>query len=103
MLTGGDKYFLFIVNIDDYELSDIPEGAFFLREKGFLKNADGSDAAGHGVTLAKKNEDGTVTVNNAIGKDAGIKQVTEPYETFAQRYQYIAWPIGLGIKTDDLP
>ena len=103
MLKSGNQYFLFIVRIEDYDLSEIPEGAFFMRERRFIKKEDGSDAPGHGVTLARKNEDGTIMVNNAIGTDGSIQSITESYETFSRRYQYVAWPIGLGIRVGDNP
>lgn len=92
MLTHGSMYFLFIVNINDYDIADIPEGAFFMRDKGFIK-----DEHGHGVTLKTKNPDGTITYNNAEGVRKGIHEDTEPYESFKARYQYVGWPKGLGI------
>ena len=93
MLKSGNKRFLFIVKADDYPISAIPEGAFYMRERGFFTNPDGSDY-GHGVTLAEKRPDGIIVFNNF--SPGAIGPIEEEYDSFIKRYQYIGWPQKLG-------
>ena len=51
---------------------------------------------GHGATFAARLSNGMLTINHAAGKEEGILSEDITYEELCRRFEYIAWPAGLG-------
>ena len=94
MLKNERDTFLFIANLSDYSLDDIPIGTLFLRDKGDFSGKDISN--GH-VSTYRSNKNG-VELNSAIGSKSGIKAYSMTEQKLRGSYKYIAWPRKLGTR-----
>ena len=45
-------------------------------------------------------ENGMLTINHAAGKEEGILSEDITYEELCRRFEYIAWPAGLGTQEE---
>ena len=95
MLKNSGNYLLFIARLSDYSLDEIPVGASFLRTAGY----NGAEH-GHGATFAARLSNGMLTINHAAGKEEGILSEDITYEELCRRFEYIAWPAGLGTQEE---
>ena len=91
MLQNKRDCFLFIARLEDYSLDEIPEGALFLRSKGY-----NGFSTGHGATFSQRISASELVINHAANSDDGIQNKTLTFEQLKQQYEYIAWPRGLG-------
>lgn len=91
MLKNSGNHLLFIARLSDYSLDEIPVGASFLRTAGY----NGAEH-GHGATFAARLSNGMLTINHAAGTEEGILSEDITYEELCRRFEYIAWPAGLG-------
>ena len=91
MLKNKRNCFLFIAQLEDYALNEIPIGAIFLRPVGFVKGEPG-----HGATFAERISDNSLIIYQAANSDDGIIQTTLTYEELCLQYKFFAWPNGLG-------
>jgi len=96
MLDNSGNHLLFIARLSDYSLYEIPLGASFLRPPGY-----NGAKYGHGATFAARLTDGMLTINHAAGKEEGILSEDITYEDLCYRFEYIAWPAGLGTNEED--
>lgn len=63
----------------------------------FLRTAGYNGAGyGHGATFAN----GMLTINHAAGTKEGILSEDITYEELCRRFEYIAWPVGLGTQEE---
>ena len=76
-------------------LDEIPVGASFLRTAGY----NGAEH-GHGATFAARLSNGMLTINHAAGTEEGILSEDITYEELCRRFEYIAWPAGLGTQEE---
>ena len=96
MLINSGNHLLFIARLSDYYLDEIPVGASFLRTAGYNGNR-----YGHGATFAARLANGMLTINHAAGTEKGILSEDITYEELCYRFEYIAWPVGLGTDEED--
>ena len=96
MLKNSGNHLLFIARLSDYSLDEIPVGASFLRTAGY----NGAEH-GHGATFAARLSNGMLTINHAAGTEEGILSEDITYEELCRRFEYIAWPAGLGTQEEN--
>ena len=68
----------------------------------FLRTAGYNGAEhGHGATFAACLSNGMLTINHAAGTEEGILSEDIAYEELCRRFEYIAWPAGLGTQEEN--
>ena len=91
MLKNKRDCFLFIALLKDYSLDEIPEGALFLRSRGY-----NGFSIGHGATFAQRMSATELVINHAANKTDDILSKSLTLDQLYQEYEYVAWPRGLG-------
>ena len=96
MLGNSGGHLLFIVYLKDYSLDEIPVGASFLRPAGY-----NGAKHGHGATFAARLTNDMLKINHAAGTQEGILAEDITYKELCHRFEYVAWPVGLGTHEED--
>ena len=91
MLKNKRNCFLFIARLEHYSLDEIPEGALFLRPKGY-----NGFSTGHGATFHQRISATELVINHAANSTDNILSKSLTFDQLRQEYEYIAWPRGLG-------